>query len=166
MSLFSRWFRGRSSASASQPKPFDLSRPSAPGERVTYNAQVAGAHYRAEAVQAIAQRHGARGEAIGNVIFRVLLVPEPTNEHDPNAIRVLDATTGAHLGYVPVRSQDGAPWTERYRPVFDLLTAHGYVGACQAKLVPPQEGWPDIGIALNVRPPRGLLKDVREGLHV
>lgn len=36
---------------------------------------------------------------VGNV--RIILEEEPTNPHDPNAIKVIHKGTGKHLGYVP-----------------------------------------------------------------
>jgi hypothetical protein len=158
------WLRSRlgtTSAEAAAQAPveiraLDLGRPVEPGQRVTYNQQVAGAHHRAETVWALAQRLGARRKSeVDNLTFRVLLVPEPGNEHDPNAIRVL-SEAGEHLGFIP------AEWAARYKPTFDLMATHGYVGSCPARFVAPSDDWPDIAIDLTVRPPRGLLKDIQE----
>lgn len=52
---------------------------------------VAGVSYRAEALQDDAFTPGRR----------LALVPEPENEHDPNAIGVWDATQRLQIGYVP-----------------------------------------------------------------
>ena len=53
--------------------------------------KLAGVSYRLEAVQ-------DDGFAPGR---RLALVPEPDNEHDPNAIGVWDAERRVHGGYVP-----------------------------------------------------------------
>jgi HIRAN domain len=53
--------------------------------------KLAGVSYRLDAVQ-------DDGFAPGR---RLALVPEPDNEHDPNAIGVWDAERRAHGGYVP-----------------------------------------------------------------
>jgi hypothetical protein len=53
--------------------------------------KLAGASYRAEALQDEAFAPGRR----------LALVPEPENEHDPNAVAVWDAERRVHGGYVP-----------------------------------------------------------------
>lgn len=82
---------------------------------------VAGLYYREDALRSVAQRHKdfglsdadfiARHEG-GRAVFEyklkrgstVTLVPEPTNEHDPNAIKV--CVDGVHVGYVPASETD------------------------------------------------------------
>jgi hypothetical protein len=64
---------------------------------------VAGVSYRLDAVQDDAF-------APGN---RLALVPEPDNEHDPNAIGIWDAEQRLQAGYVPAESArelDAADW--------------------------------------------------------
>jgi len=53
--------------------------------------KVAGVSYRVDALQSDAFSPGRR----------LTLVPEPDNEHDPNAIAVWDAAQGLQAGYVP-----------------------------------------------------------------
>jgi hypothetical protein len=53
--------------------------------------KLAGASYRAEALQDGAFAPGRR----------LALVPEPENEHDPNAVAVYDAERRLQAGYVP-----------------------------------------------------------------
>ena len=53
--------------------------------------KLAGASYRAEALQDDAFAPGRR----------LALVGEPENEHDPNAVAVYDAERRLHAGYVP-----------------------------------------------------------------
>jgi hypothetical protein len=55
------------------------------------NFKIAGAHYRAEALQSDSFAPGSP----------LALVPEPDNPHDPRAIKMLDATGTEHVGYVP-----------------------------------------------------------------
>jgi len=64
---------------------------------------VAGASYRLEALQDDAFMPGRR----------LALVPEPENEHDPQAIGVWDAERRVQAGYVPAdvaRELDAAEW--------------------------------------------------------
>jgi HIRAN domain-containing protein len=53
--------------------------------------KLAGASYRGDALQDDAFAPGRR----------LALVPEPENEHDPNAVAVWDAERRLHAGYVP-----------------------------------------------------------------
>jgi hypothetical protein len=53
--------------------------------------KLAGASYRADAIQDDAFAPGRR----------LALVPEPENEHDPNAVAVYDAERRVQAGYVP-----------------------------------------------------------------
>ncbi len=53
--------------------------------------KLAGASYRADALQDEAFSPGRR----------LVLVPEPENEHDPNAVAVWDAERRVQAGYVP-----------------------------------------------------------------
>jgi HIRAN domain-containing protein len=64
-----------------------------------YVVRVAGASYRLDALQ-------DEGFAPGS---RLALVPEPENEHDPNAVGVWDADRRVQAGYVPA---DVAPALE------------------------------------------------------
>jgi len=72
-------------------------RDAATGERVTWEdprirvVPVAGVSFRAEAVADSSFDPGAR----------LALVPEPENEHDPNAIAVWNAARTLQAGYVP-----------------------------------------------------------------
>jgi len=59
--------------------------------------KLAGASYRAEALQDDAFSPGRR----------LALVPEPGNEHDPNAVGVWDAERRLQAGYVPAEVAPG-----------------------------------------------------------
>ena len=77
------------------------------------NFKIAGAHYREEALQSDAFAPGSR----------LALVPEPDNPHDPQAIKVLDATETEHVGYVPA---------DRCADLGELLAAHADLAALVA----------------------------------
>ena len=65
--------------------------------------KVAGVSYRLEALQDDAFAPGRR----------LALVPEPDNEHDPNAIGIWDEQRGVQAGYVPAeiaRELDARDW--------------------------------------------------------
>jgi hypothetical protein len=62
-----------------------------------YVIKVAGISYRLDAVQDEAFAPGKR----------LALVPEPANEHDPNAIGVWDANRRLQAGYVPAETAAG-----------------------------------------------------------
>ena len=73
------------------------------------------------------------------------LVPEPTNPHDRNAIKVL--VGGAHVGYVPAYS------TSQFHRVIAQLARRGRPATCRAQLTggrPPKD---NIGITLLVSNP-------------
>ncbi len=59
--------------------------------------KLAGVSYRLDAVQDDAFAPGKR----------LALVPEPENEHDPNAIGVWDADSRLQAGYVPAETAEG-----------------------------------------------------------
>jgi hypothetical protein len=70
---------------------YDVVRESDPRIRVV---NAAGVSYRIDALQDDAFAPG----------HRLALVPEPDNEHDPNAIGIWDAERRAQVGYVPAES--------------------------------------------------------------
>lgn len=89
--------------------------------------------------------------------FRALLVPEPNNPYDPNAIVVL-AEGGGPIGYL---SRDNAL---EYREVFAFLTERQHVGFCRAKLIGGTPGKPTYGVLINLRETESLLTDLRDSL--
>jgi hypothetical protein len=64
-----------------------------------------------------------------------LLIPEPTNPYDPNAVRVVVVTGAGFAGAIGYLSRDDAV---AYRPAIDRLAAEGQVLACRASL---SGGW-------------------------
>jgi hypothetical protein len=66
-----------------------------------------------------------------------LLIPEPTNPYDPNAVRVVlvPSTPGVPAGRIGYLSREDAV---AYRPIIDHLAAWGQMAAAKASL---QGGW-------------------------
>ena len=60
--------------------------------------------------------------------FLAVVMSEPTNPKDPNAIRVC-AEGGRTIGYFD------RDYARQYREAFALLASHGHVAACRAKLI-------------------------------
>ena len=95
-------------------------------ERLTFMAgrrlvNVAGESHYQEALQALTESDGrepVRAE------FEAVLVPEPENPHDPNAVKVL--IESRHVGYLP--REDAAA----YGPTLARLGERGRLGACEA----------------------------------
>lgn len=91
---------------------------------------VAGVSYRLDALQDDAF-------APGN---RLALVPEPDNEHDPNAIGIWDAERGLQAGYVPAESAhelDAADW--QAVSLLEFFEGERRVGL--RVLLAPQSAW-------------------------
>ncbi len=90
-----------------------------------------------------------------------ILLPEPTNPYDPNAVRVAVLTAsgdGATIGYL---SREDAV---DYRPVIDRLAAEGKVAACRASI---GGGWDrgsgvrgNFGVRLSMGTPDALMKEL------
>jgi hypothetical protein len=90
--------------------------------------------------------------------FRAVLMPEPTNAYDPNAIRVV-VEGGDTVGYL---SREDAL---RYAPVFALLRRHNHVGLCRARLTGGEGSKRSFGVLLNLREADQLLVDLRNSLE-
>lgn len=82
--------------------------------------------------------------------FTAVLMPEPTNAVDPNAIRVVaeGADTVAYL------SKEDAV---HYGPVFDLVAQHKRVGTCQARITGGAGEKRSFGVLLSLRDADELL---------
>ena len=87
--------------------------------------------------------------------FTALLMPEPTNAFDPNAVRVL-AEAADTIGYL---SKEDAV---HYAPVFELLARHDHVGTCQARLTGGTDDKRSFGVLLNLLDVGELLTFVRD----
>ena len=123
-----RWLKGKRLVEVLGAEPPKKARPA------KYRFFVAGLYYREDALLSVAQRHAdfglsdadfAEKHEGGRPVYEyrlkrgseVSLVPEPTNEHDPNAIAVY--INGKQVGYVPadeteeVRQYLAAPYSVR-----------------------------------------------------
>ena len=79
-------------------------------------------------------------------VFRAILVPEPKNEFDANAVGVWSAC--GQLGHLP---RDEAA---EYRPLFDEIRRRGFDGgACEAVMRGGTPDKPNIGIVLRLSRP-------------
>jgi hypothetical protein len=90
--------------------------------------------------------------------FTAVLMPEPTNAFDPNAIRVV-AEGADTIGYL---SREDAV---HYASVFDLLTKHNRVGMCRAQLTGGVGEKRSFGVLLNLREVDELLVFLRDTLE-
>lgn len=74
-------------------------------------------------------------ESIAGITFRenvgkcygsheALLVPEPENEHDHNAIKIVDKATGIHVGYIPRTSTSEVRTLLTKTPTIAILIWH------------------------------------------
>ncbi|PYQ45930.1 MAG: hypothetical protein DMF77_02695 [Acidobacteria bacterium] len=97
------------------------------------------------------------GEALRrdeHVAFTALLVPEPENPHDPNAIAVIVEGQGP-VGYFSRRD------AVRYRAMAEELIRRDAIAVCEAFLT---GGWDDeatIGVRLEIEGPEDTAQQVR-----
>ena len=92
--------------------------------------KLAGVSYRLDALQ-------AEGFAPGR---RLALVPEPGNEHDPNAIGVWDADRRVQAGYVPAEIASGID-ADEWQAVSLLEFHEGDRRVGLRVLLAPQDAW-------------------------
>ena len=92
--------------------------------------KLAGASYRDEALQ-------DEGFAPGR---RLALVPEPNNEHDPNAVAVYDAGRRLQAGYVPAEVAPALRGDEQAVSLWEFLDEDGRRIGLRVLLVPP-DAW-------------------------
>src|SRR6185295_6379150 len=85
-----------------------------------------------------------------SVEFTVTLLPEPTNQFDPNAVAVL-SDRSKPIGYL---SREHAV---EYGSVFTLLSANSQVAQCRAKMFGGTKAKPNIGVWLDIEPVEELL---------
>jgi hypothetical protein len=107
----------------------------------------------------------AGGRTINGGVYRdhtALLLPEPSNPYDVNAVRViLTSSVGGRSGKVGYLSREDAV---AYRPVIDRLAASGRLVACRASI---QGGWDrgprdrgSFGVLLHMGSPADLMADL------
>jgi hypothetical protein len=108
-----------------------------------FRLAIVGESYRQTALKTLAGDRRERGE---EVIFTAALVPEPSNQYDPNAIKVC-IHGGQQIGYFA--KGDAA----EYVPVSRALLARHAVGLCRARLIGGTLGKPSIGVQLDLAEP-------------
>jgi hypothetical protein len=87
--------------------------------------------------------------------FRAVLVREPDNEHDENAVAVHADGVG-QVGYL---SREDAI---SYQAVFEALASHGIsVASCPAFLIGGEPGKPSYGVMLCLSSPERIVRDLR-----
>jgi hypothetical protein len=105
-------------------------------------------HHRAEIEAAVGRRPEGHQD-----IVDAMLVLEPDNQWDPNAIAVQVA--GRTCGYVPKLD------AKRYRPVMEWARAQGFVPVVRADVTGgwqlPDGAWADFGIRLYLASPNKIL---------
>ena len=91
--------------------------------------KVAGASYRAEALQDDAFAPGRR----------LALVAEPENEHDPNAVAIWDAERRLQAGYVPAEVAPAVTGDEQAVSLWEFVEEGRRVGL--RVLIAPKDAW-------------------------
>ena len=92
--------------------------------------KLAGASYRADELQDDAFAPGRR----------LALVPEPENQHDPNAIAVWDAERRVHAGYVPAEIAPSMRGDEQAVSLWEFRDDDGRRIGLRVLLAPP-DAW-------------------------
>jgi hypothetical protein len=107
-------------------------------------------------------RGGRTADGAVNADHTAILLPEPSNEHDPNAIRVIliNAAEG-NIGLVGYLAREDAL---AYRPAIDQVASDGRLIACRASIV---GGWDrgngdrgSFGVRLSLNTPAGALREL------
>jgi hypothetical protein len=91
--------------------------------------RVAGASYRADALQDEAFAPGRR----------LALVPEPENEHDPNAVALWDADRRVQAGYVPAEVAPELAGDEQAVALWEFVEDGRRIGL--RVLIAPKDAW-------------------------
>jgi hypothetical protein len=120
------------------------------GTGAGYTMGIAGESYRQTALRKLSNGRRERGE---DVFFVAVLVHEPENQYDRNAIRV-DIQGGDQVGYLPRED------AEAYHRVFAAVKQAGKVAVCRAKLIGGTPGKPSIGVVLDLDAPESILERV------
>ena len=111
-------------------------RDAATGEAVRWNderlhvVKLAGASYRLDALQDDAFAPGQR----------LALVPEPENEHDPNAVGIWDAERRVQAGYVPAEVAADVRGDEQALSLWEFRNEDGRRIGLRV-LLAPAEAW-------------------------
>jgi hypothetical protein len=91
--------------------------------------EAAGTSYRAEALQHDAFAPGRR----------LALVPEPENEHDPNAVGIWDAERRLQVGYVPAEAAPSVRGDEQAVSLWEFREEGRRIGL--RVLLAPADAW-------------------------
>jgi hypothetical protein len=91
--------------------------------------KVAGSSYRAEALQDDAFAPGRQ----------LALVPEPDNEHDPNAVAIWDAERRLQAGYVPAEVAPELSGDEQAVALWEFVEEERRIGL--RVLIAPKDAW-------------------------
>jgi hypothetical protein len=118
-----------------------------------YPVAIVGESYRQTALRALSAGRRIRGE---EVRFVATVTPEPTNTHDPRAVRV-DILNGAHIGYL---SKEDAV---AYELALKAVGSTGKHGVCRARLVGGSADKPSIGVLLDLLDPDVLIAKLSGG---
>ena len=113
------------------------------GQRGWYGVDVAGESFHTKDIERLFRGKVPDGGATLDVVAQ--LIPEPTNRHDRNAIKVVVGSS--HVGYLPKEIAGD------YQPVLRQLLTAGYAPQCGAQI----RAWPHAGATawnLRERPPR------------
>ena len=112
---------------------------------------IAGTSYRRDVLARIAGERLRRGE---HVAFTALIVPEPENPNDPNAIAVVADGLGL-VGYFGRRD------AVRYKAMAEALRLRGAVGVCEAYLTGGRDDEAPMGVRLEIEGPEDTAQQVR-----
>jgi hypothetical protein len=112
---------------------------------------IVGTSYRRDVLARIAGDALRRGE---HVAFTALIVPEPENPHDPNAIAVVADGIGP-IGYFSRRD------AVRYKAMAEALRRRGAIGVCEAYLTGGRDDQAPIGVMLEIEGPEDTAQQVR-----
>ncbi len=91
--------------------------------------KVAGSSYRADALRDDAFAPGRR----------LALVPEPENEHDPNAVAIWDAERRLQAGYVPAEVAPELAGDEQAVALWEFVEEGRRIGL--RVLIAPRDAW-------------------------
>ena len=109
--------------------------------------EVRGEEYRLPALEQVGS-----SLAVGETMeFMALLMPEPTNPHDPNAVQVWSLKDSVQLGYM-AREQ-----AEEYPDVSARLVETKSAAVCRATLYRLRDGW---DVALHLLGPDACLDEL------
>lgn len=112
---------------------------------------IVGTSHRQQVLARIAGESLRKGE---HVAFTALIVPEPENPHDPNAISVTADGNGP-IGYFARRD------ALRYKAMAQELIRRDAIGVCEAFLTGGVNDRATIGVRLEIEEPEGTAQQVR-----